>query len=214
MTRRINLIPPSERARTTTNIGMLGFVALAILVVFALGLGYYLLNSSLDDRKQQLELAQQETQALQSQVAALKQYGELDSQRKQVEAVVQGAYASRTLVADILNNLSLVLPDNVWFNSLNLSTADPGSEPGVGGATDSSVDFSGNTYSFEDVAQLLVRLQLMTSLSDIKLSSAGAAVGSVDATKDVKGFSIQGTVTNTQPTDTPLPVSQVEVEGL
>jgi Tfp pilus assembly protein PilN len=213
MARRINLVPPSERARTTTNFGMLVFVAAAVVVVFALGLGYYMFSNSLNDRKDQLTAVQNETQTLQVQVAGLKRYGDLDTQRKQVEEVVQSAYASRTLVADILDKLSLVLPDNVWLNSLDLSLNDPGASPGQSGKSQSTIGISGDTYSFQDIAQLLVRLQLMESVSDITLSSAGEPVGSVDPTKDVKGFSIQGTVVNTQPATAPLPVSQVEVEG-
>jgi Tfp pilus assembly protein PilN len=216
MARRINLVPPSERARTTTNFGMLVFVAVAVVVVFGLGLGYYMLSNSLGDRKDQLTTVQNETQTLQVQVASLKRYGELDTERKQVEQVVQSAYASRTPVADILDKLSLVLPDNVWLNSLDLTLQDPGAAAAKQGTSSggSSIEMSGNTYGFQDIAQLLVRLQLMQSLSDISLSSAGAPVGSVDTTKDVKGFSIQGTVVNTQPETAPLPVSQVEVEGL
>lgn len=211
MARRINLVPPSERARTSTNFAMLGFVAVAILVVFGLGLAYYMFSNTLDDRREQLTSIQNETQKVQAQVAGLKRYGELDTQRKDVEAVVQGAYASRTLVAEILDKLSLVLPDNVWLSTLDLSTTDPGAAPAEGGTTDSSITLSGNTYGFQDIAQLLVRLQLMPSLSNVSLASAGEALGAVDATKNVKGFSIEAAVVNTQSAETQLPVSQVEV---
>ena len=214
MARRINLIPPSERTRTTTNFGMLGFVATAIIVIFGLGLGYYLLNNSLDDRKDQLAIAKQQTQALQSQVVGLKSYAELDTQRKQVEKLVQGAYASRTLVAQIMDTLSLVLPENVWFNSLDLTVTDPGAVSVAGpgqAAVVSTLTIAGDTYSFPDVAQILVRLQLVPSLDNITLGSAGEPLGPVDTTKQVKGFSISATVNNTQPADVPLPISQVEV---
>ena len=192
---------------------MLGFIVGAIIVLAALGLGYYQFNNSLHDRKQQLADYTQQTQALKAQVAGLKRYGELDTERKKVEGVVQKAYAGRTLVADILDSLSLIVPDNVWFASLDLGTADPGLKPDSGSSIPSSLSISGDTYSFEDVAQFLVRLQLVPGLADIKLSSAGPAVGNVDLTKGVKGFGIKATVNNTQPSDTPLPVSQVAVEG-
>ena len=61
---------------------------------------------------------------------------------------------------------------------------------------------------------MLVRLQLVPALGEISLESAGDPTGSVDEKKEVKGFSIHATVTNTQPEDTALPMSQVEVEGL
>lgn len=210
MARRINLVPQAERARTTTNFGVLGFVAAVIIVLFALGLGYYMFSNTLDDRKQELSEIKQQTQQLQAQVKALAKYGELDAERKRVEGVVESAYVGRTLVSEILDKLSLVVPENVWFSSLTLNAAEPAAEAGGQG----TLALAGNTYSFEDVAQLLVRLQLVPALGSVKLDSASESSGNVDPTKEVKAFSISASVKNTQAEDTPLPVSQVEVEGL
>jgi Tfp pilus assembly protein PilN len=210
MARRINLVPQAERARTTTNFGVLGFVAAVIIVLFALGLGYYMFSNTLDERERELSEVKEETQQLQAQVKALAKYGELDAERKRVEGVVESAYVGRTLVSEILDKLSLVVPENVWFSSLTLSAAEPSANPGGQG----SLSIAGNTYSFEDVAQFLVRLQLVPALGSIKLDSAAESTGNVDPTKQVKGFSISASVKNTQAEDTPLPVSQVEVEGL
>ncbi len=215
MARRINLVPPSERARTTTNVGMLGLVAGVIIVLFGLGLAYYLLSNTLDDRKKELENVKRETQQVVAQVASLRQYEDLAADREQTEKLVQGVYASRTLVADLLDAMSLVVPENVWFDNLSLTTADPGTTVGEGGkpasgSSDSKLSLTGSTYSFEDVAQLLVRLQLISSLSDIDLGNAASA--SQDAT--VKSFSITAAVERPENTDIPLPLSQVEVEGL
>jgi Tfp pilus assembly protein PilN len=214
--KRINLVPQGERARTTTNVAMLGVVAAAILVLFGLGLGYYLLHNSLGDRQQELQDVETQTNLLEAQVNALSQYERLAAVRAKTEGVVQTIYAGRTLVADLMDALSLVVPENVWFTSLTLGTSDPGSEAANTGSVgrDNRLGLQGNTYSFEDVAQFLVRLQLVPALTGVDLVSAGTASGSTDSTKDVKGFSINAVVSNTQPVDTPLPVSQVEVEGL
>ncbi|MBN1321808.1 MAG: PilN domain-containing protein [Thermoleophilia bacterium] len=215
MARRINLVPPSERARTTTNVGMLGLIAGVLIVLFGLGLGYYLLSNSLDDRKKELEDVKSETQQVVAQVTSLRQYEDLAADREATEELVRGVYANRTLVADLLDAISLVVPENVWFDSLGLTTADPG--PTVDqagrvttGSGGNSMSLDGSTYSFEDVAQLLVRLQLISTLSEIDLGSASSA--SEDAT--VKSFSIEAVVEKPQDTDVPLPLSQVEVEGL
>lgn len=211
MPRRINLVPKGERARTTTNVGALGLVVLGIVVLFGLGLGYYLFSNTLSDRRQELGDIEAERASLEAQVNALREYGLLASERVAVEKVVQGVYAGRTLVNEILTDISQVIPSNVWFVGMNLSTLDPGvdledtgSSPGAGGNV-FSVD--GNTYSFEDVAQVLVRLQLVQALQVVTLLSAGEPVGAVDETQDVKGFSIDAVVVNTQPEDTPLPLS-------
>ncbi len=216
MARRINLVPPSERVRTTTNVSMLALIAGVIVVLFALGLGYYLLNSTLDNRKQELADAIQQREMVEAQAAGLQQYEQLATERAQKEAVVQGIYAGRTLVADILDALSLVVPETVWFQNLNLTAGEPTAGAGSEGATsadsvsESSVSIEGQTYSFEDVAQFLVRLELVPALSEIKLTTAGSG----DQTGEVKSFSITAAVGNIQDPDMPLPVSQVEVEGL
>lgn len=215
MARRINLIPPSERARTTTNVGMLGLIAGVIIVLFGLGLGYYLLTNSLDDRKKELQDVKQETQLVVAQITSLRQYEDLAAAREDREELVQGVYATRTLVADLLDAISLVVPENVWFEELSLATKDPGppapaGSPSVGGGGDSSMSIEGQTYSFEDVAQLLVRLQLISTLSEIDLDNATSE--SIDST--VKSFSIDAVVNPPEDADTPLPLSQVEVEGL
>jgi len=212
MARRINLVPQSERARTSTNYAMLGFVAAALIVLAGLGLGYYTLNGTLNDREDDLSTLQQDYAQVQAQVQALAKYGQLDSAREATETMVTSAYVGRTLVSEILDKLSLVVPDNVWFATMDLTTLDPGVLPSDTVTGDFNI--SGDTYSFEDVAQLLVRLQLVPALSGISLESAGDPTGTVDEDKDVKGFSIHAFVTNTQPADAALPMSQVEVEGL
>ncbi len=215
MTRRINLLPVAERARTTTDVGMLGLVGGMIIVIFALGFGYYLLHNTLGDREQELADVQRQTQVVTAQISSLAQYGQLATDRERAEALVQSVYAGRTLVADILDALSLVVPETVWFQSLSLTTADPAPAIGGGGAvtseaSDGTMSVEGMTYSFEEVAQLLVRLQLIPTLSNIDLGNAG----SQEQSSGIKTFSIEAIVNRPADTETPLPIGQVEVEGL
>ncbi len=209
MPRRINLVPRGERARTSTNVGMLALVVSAIVVLFALAFGYYTFSNSLSDRKAELEDLQQQRSTLDAQVRALDAYAQLAQQRKDTEAMVQGIYAGRTLVARVLGDISQVVPENVWFISMSLSTADLL----VAESSGNTLRLEGDTYSFQDVAQFLVRLQLVEALSGIDLVSAGDPLGPVDETKHVKGFSIAASINNTQEADAPLPLSLVEVQG-
>ena len=214
MGRRINLVPQSERSRTTTDFGMLALLAVVVLVIFGIGLSYYVLNGRLDTKQQELADVEQQVAQLQSQVAALDQYAQLSTQRQRVEGTVQQIYAGRTLVAGIMDDISLVVPEDAWFDTLDLTTADPVApatgQPSVGPA-DNRLSLEGNTYSFEGVAQVLVRLRLIPTLTDVALVSAGDPIGEVDPEVDVKGFTAEATVVNDQGPETPLPVGQAEV---
>ena len=208
MARRINLLPPSERVRTATNVGMLVLVASGVLVAAVLGLSWFLLSSSRSDLREELTARQADRARLEQEVQALASYKALVTQRQNLEEVVRQVYAGRTSVSGFMSDLSLVLPDNVWLGTMNLSTADPASAfSGTG-----SFSMNGNTYTFPDVALLLVRLKLVDALQQITLEQAGPGQGNVDPAK-TRGFSITALIRNTQPADTPLPVSKV-VEGL
>ncbi len=213
MARRINLVPRSERPRTRTDWGLLAMVGLFIVVIFALGFGYYLFSNVLDGRKQELADLQLQTASLELQVEALQQYEQLAAQREDVQAVVQGIYSNRTLLSDVLDAVSLVVPENAWFQSLQVSAADP--VPGSDGADasagqDGNITIQGQTYSFEDVSRLIVRLQLIPSIAGVELTSANQAREAGDAQLELKGFSIGASVLN-KATASALPLTEVEV---
>lgn len=217
MPRRVNLVPQSERARTATDFATLALVAVAVIAIFGVAFGYYVLGGQLDTKKQELADTQREVAQLQEQVRALDEFGRLSAQRAQTEAVVQKIYANRTLVASILDSLSLVVPEDAWFQTLDLQTSDSGMAPSKAGAGASaseqagSLTIQGNTYGFDGVARVLVRLKLMSQLTDVSLVSAGDPLGEVDPTKGVRGFTVGASVVNDQPADTPLPTGQAEV---
>ena len=174
MIRRINLIPPSERLRTQTDFGMLGLVVLAVVVVAGIALSYVFFNGTLTDRKRELEQVQAQTAQVRSQLAALAQYETLGNQRRDAEEVIQHIYAGRTLLSQTLGDLSLVIPKEVWLQQLSL-TSPPvplfeGGTPATAPSKTAEVDqgsftIAGTTYTFDDVATLLVRLEQMPSLT-------------------------------------------------
>jgi Tfp pilus assembly protein PilN len=216
MARRINLVPRSERPRTRTDWGLLSMVGLFIVVIFGVGFGYYLFSNVLDERKQELADLQTQTAALEQQVAALQQYEQLAAKRQNVESVVQNIYSGRTLLSGVLDAVSLVVPENAWFQTLALTASDPGvAADGKGDAAGDAVgkiDIEGKTYSFEDISRLIVRLQLIPSLSGVELSSASQAQEAGDGQLELKGFSIGASVQNKEPASV-LPLTEVEVQA-
>jgi Tfp pilus assembly protein PilN len=221
MARRINLLGKAERVRTATNVPALALMVSAVVVLFGLGLGYFLLSSERSTVQDQLVQLQSTRATLERQIQELDKYKQLATQVSEREQVVRGVYAGRTLLSQVLSDLSRALPDNVWITAMTIGAGDPQEGAAEGSAAagtmvsgSGSLAIQGDTYSFPDVALLLVRLRLVPALQGITLSSAGEAIGNVDPTKHVRGFSLTATVVNTQSVDTPLPMSRVEVEGL
>jgi len=209
MAKRINLIPRTERPRTKTDWGLLAMVGLFIIVIFGVGFGYYMFSNVLDERKQELADLEYQTAKLQQEVEALYAYEVLATQRESVQAVVQSIYTSRTLLSDVLDAVSLVVPDNAWFQSLELSATDPVADSG--GSQGGDITISGKTYSFEDISRLVVRLQLIPALTDVKLTDASEEKADEDSGQlDVTSFSIGAGVVNAEPGGS-LPLTEVEV---
>ena len=219
MARRINLIPRAERPRTRTDYGLLAMVGLFIIVIFALAFGYYSFSNILEQRKQELSDIQVQTAALQQQVEALRQYEQLASKRGNIETVVQSIYSNRTLLSDVLDAVSLVVPENTWFQSIDLVASDPVTASPTGAAATipsaaetGKISIDGQTYSFEDVSRLIVRLQLIPSLSGVQLTAANETQKADGAQLAIKGFSIGAAVVNNEPGGT-LPLTDVEVQA-
>jgi Tfp pilus assembly protein PilN len=215
MARRINLIPRSERPRTRTDWGLLSMVGLFIVVIFGLAFGYYVSSNMLDERKQELADLESQTAKIEQQVQALQSYEKLATQREDVQTVVQSIYASRTLLSDVLDAVSLVVPENAWFESLELTASDPASADSTASdsaGSDGRITIQGATYSFEDVSRLIVRLQLIPSLTDVTLTSANEASKDNGSQLATKGFTIGASVVNNEPGGN-LPLTDVEVQG-
>ncbi|GAB4252324.1 MAG: hypothetical protein Kow00129_13200 [Thermoleophilia bacterium] len=225
MVRRINLVPATQRRRTSTDFGLVGLIAGALLVIGLIGLSYFYFSGIAADRDAELADLQAQRQQIEAQLAQLAKYEALQQEVIRTEGLVQSVYAGRTLLSSLLGDISLVVPDTVWFQSLSITAPEiaPPSATGEAeaGAADpaaatgapslGSVTISGKTYSYEDVATLLVRLQQIPSLKNVVLDSAATDGDGGDA---LKTFSITAELANeTQDPDMPLPLAEVEVSN-
>jgi Tfp pilus assembly protein PilN len=213
MKRRINLIPASERMRTTTDLGLLLMLVSVIVVIFGLGFGYFLLDNHLGGKERELADVQEQLNQVETQIAALRQYEAIKVQKDRVEAVVEGIYAGRTPISEVLTDISLVVPETIWFQSLTLEAADPTTDATSRAQAPKGGDISiaATTYTFEDVAQLLTRVKLVPSLKEVELVSAAGTEGGAGTQQDIKTFTMKGTVVDTSVEDE-LPLSEIQVE--
>jgi Tfp pilus assembly protein PilN len=214
MMRRINLVPSGERRRTQTDIGLLLMVVIGGVIVIAMLFSYFQTRGQLSDREAELAQLQTQIATVTAQLGSLAAYEQLQNQVTQTETVAQQIYAGRVLFSEVLGDLSLVMPENVWIADLSLTAPAAASAAPAGGAaaTGALGTFSitdAGTYTFEDVARAIVRLQQVPSLSGVALTAASS---SVDNAVNVKKFGATASLVNTQPSDTPLPISQVGVQ--
>lgn len=222
MVNRINLVPSEQQRRSTASGGLILLMIIAVIVVAGMVLSYLYFSGQLSDKEAELADLQAQNQQLEAQLASLAHYQDLDQRRQTLEGLVTTVYAGRTLVSEILGDLSLVIPENVWLTSLTATAADPpaafaaNAQPPGGAApvaSQGALALIGNTYSFEDVATFLVRLEQIKAVGEVTLNGAGTPNGNVDPAKKVRGFTVQSEIHNTQAPTTQLPVSQVEVEA-
>jgi Tfp pilus assembly protein PilN len=223
MVRRINLVPSGERRRTQSDVGLL--ILLAVIVAILAGVGYtwFHYRTSLADKENELAQVQTEIQKVQQQLNTLAQFEALQNAKNQAEALVQQIYAGRTLLSEILGDVSLVIPKEAWVQTMSLSAPEvaaviatfPGQPPAPAGTASPAGQFNvaGITYTFEDVARTMVRMEQVPSFANVTLGTVGAAAGNVDPAKKAKGFTMTAGVVNTQAPDTPLPLTQVEVQA-
>jgi Tfp pilus assembly protein PilN len=226
MVRRINLVPPGERRRTQSDVGLLILIVVVVAVLAAVGYAWFSYRTSLIEKENELAQVQSEIQKVQQQLNALAQYEALQTNKDQTEALVQEIYAGRTLLSEILGDISLVIPKQAWVQTMGLSAPEvaaviatfAGKAPAAAGAAATGAPVgqftvAGNTYTFEDVAGVMIRMQQVPSFINVTLGSVGPAGGNVDPAKKAKGFSLTAGVINTQAPDTPLPLTQVEVQA-
>ena len=179
--KRIDLLPPEQRVKASRERGLLWAILILVAIVVALGLVYMWQNTKVSDKQAELDGLTAQVAAEQQKVAALAPYAVIQTTRTAMTATAKGIYDSRVPWSTILQEISLVIPDNVRLQSLTgtvPATMLPGSAvpaaPGAAATID--ITFSGMTYTHKDVAEFMTRLGLIPQLSNVQLaSSAGAA---------------------------------------
>jgi len=212
--KRINLLPQEERAKASRERGLIWAILILVLVVVALGLVYVKYRSDVNAKQDELTTIQNETAVVQAKIAELSPYAVLQTQRTAMTQTAKGIYESSVPFSILLQELSLVIPENVRLQSLTATVPPamlPGgavAEPGAAAAT-TDVVFTGQTEKHRDVAEFLTRLGLIPQLKDITLTSSTdtASTGATgETTSSYKAFTVTAALRpyTTQPPTTQL----------
>jgi len=216
--KRIDLLPPEQRVKASRERGLLWAILILVAVVVALGLVFVGQNSQVADKQAELDGLTSELAAVQQQALALRPYAEIQTTRTAMTQAAKGIYDSRVPWSTILQEISLVIPENVRLQSLSCTvpvTMLPGSAvpPAPGAAATADLTFSGTTYTHKDVAEFLTRLGLIPQLSNIQLASStgAAATGATDTTATAVTPTVTFTVTaSLRPYLTPPPATVIQ----
>ena len=213
--KRINLLPGEDRAKAKRERGLIYAVLVLVAVVVALGLVYVAQNSRVNSKQDELAGINSQVAVLQQQVAELQPYADLQSQRTAMTDAAKGIYAAGVPWSSILQQVSLVIPENVRLTGLTCTvpaTMLPGAAvaEAPAPATDADVTFTGQTYEHRDVAEFMTRLGLIPQLTDIKLTSSTEATAAEGTTTTTVTFSVTARL---RPYLAPPPTTTLQTEA-
>ena len=186
--RAVNLLPRQQQAaqkRERPNSVALGAGIAGAAVLLALVAGFLLANRSVDRQRQALTDARAELAVTPAHNVSAKTQSfraTLLSQREQRSLALAAAIGKRVAWDRILRRVALVMPDDVWLQSLSGSvpldsaatptasttTTTPSALP----ATATALTIQGYTYSQDGVARLLERLAVVPDLKNVQLQTS------------------------------------------
>ena len=180
--RRINLLPPEreqrKRARQTTTT----IVAAGIALVVLLGLVFAAEVVRLNGQKHALATQQATNSQLQSQLAQLSQYQQLEAQLQGRTVLLNTLTADEVRWSVILADVSLVIPSDTWLTNMTATETAAGTQAGPGTTGTApplgSIQLTGTTFSHLDVAKWLTRLSGVDAFTNAYLSlSSKSTIG-------------------------------------
>lgn len=165
---RINLLPSEllEKRKYEKWYGWVLFVAAGVVfVVLAVWLLFLLEGGQ---KASELQLLNEQTRSYASQAKAFEIFEQKEKELASRQAVAQTALSDRVNMGRLANEISLVLPDEVWVDGISVSQQSgltlSGNTPRTNG--------QGSDVAYKSVARLLVRLAELKDLGDVWLSQA------------------------------------------
>ena len=187
MMRRIDLLPSAyqERRRERRNLGL---VVIAAMLVLLLVIGWWvLLGGQVQSEKDRLATAQSTNRELQSQIAELARFADLQAE---VDAKRQALVTVMTGDVDwpaVMTEIAMVIPGEVWLTAMNASAgategaAPVGTESAPVRVSDQTpfgrISFQGKALSMPGVARWLVSLRSVREFAAIWLNTATVSEG-------------------------------------
>jgi Tfp pilus assembly protein PilN len=188
--RAVNLLPRDEtRQRKQPGAVTLTAVLGAVLVTAVLAGLFLTTSSTVSERQSNVDALRAEFAAIPPAPEQPASSSGLETEKSQRVELLGKALATRVAWDRVLREISLVLPEDVWLETMAANAADPNFVPTPGNTEPPKGLFtiSGYAYSHDGVARLLARLSVVPQLERPTLGSS-----TIDKTKarDVVKFTI------------------------
>ena len=177
--RAVNLLPRDEgRARRQPGAVLLTAVLGSVLLTAVLCGWFMMASSGVSDKQAALDGAKAELLAIPPPEPPDTSQSTLVAEKDARLTVLGTALGNRIAWDRVLREVSLVLPDDVWLETMSTNGPDPGAAaapppPGQSAAPPvGAFSITGYTYSHDGVARLLARLSVIPHLEDVKLGSS------------------------------------------
>jgi Tfp pilus assembly protein PilN len=185
--RSLNLLPKDVKLGKTTirpAFAHVGMAFVALLVAGGVGALYYTKQQDIRERQSTIEDRKAEIAAIKSVQEVIDDSGSALAGEALARATALSTALQTSVSWDrLLRELSLTLPDDVWFDSVITATTTTPTGPTVGGdvgaatsapviATASTLTIGGYAMEHERIAQLLARLEAIPTFTSVQLQSA------------------------------------------
>jgi len=165
---RVNLLPREvvdrRRFEQWYRYVFIGVIGLALIVLFAYA-GLLLMSQQKND---ELQALQEDTARYQSQADAFRVFETKEQELATREQAAQAALLGRINMGMLAEEVSLVLPDEVWLANFTASEVDG---VALSGTTPRSASESID-IAYKSIAKMLVRLNELPSVGDVWLTTA------------------------------------------
>jgi Tfp pilus assembly protein PilN len=184
--RAVNLLP-RDAAKTNTrqmNVPLVTGVVAAVIVTAVLAAGFLHEAANVAHKRTALDAARAQLALIPAPAPTLSTSSTLAGEQTQRVTALQSALIGRIAWDNVLREISLVLPDDVWLSGLTLQAPAVASVTPVEGsvptaptastATSTDLTMSGSAFSHQGVARLLSRLALVPDLENVTLGHSAS----------------------------------------
>jgi Tfp pilus assembly protein PilN len=164
---RINLLPPEILQKRKTEGRLLYLAGAFLFVVTVLAVFWFIMLGRVNTQRDVVAEKQQEAVDLQAEAARYQVFEDKQADLQARKDIAQNAFAGQVDWNRLFEELSLVLPTDMWLDSMTADEAAGVSLGAVGVDWDADVPDEG----FKPVAKMLVRLTDLEQLADVWVSA-------------------------------------------